>query len=130
MFKIDKETKQIYITRGDIMSIIFSAKDSEGTDYEFDVGDVIRFGVFPRKSYETPVLQKDIEVDEKTESVTIPLTAQDTTIGEIINKPVDYWYEIQLNPDTDPQTIIGYDDNGAKLFTLLPEGEKEGDNNE
>ena len=43
-------------------------------------------------------------------------------IGEVINKPTNYWYEIELNPNTQPQTIIGYDEDGEKLFVLYPEG--------
>ena len=62
---------------------------------------------------------------EATTSVDLSLDSTETTIGDIINKPVEYWYEIQLNPDTEPQTIIGYDENGAKIFKLYPEGVKE-----
>ena len=58
----------------------------------------------------------------EAESVTINLTKEDTKIAEIINKPVDYWYEIEMNPDTEPQTIIGYDEDGEKIFRLYPEG--------
>ena len=38
-----------------------------------------------------------------------------------MNKPVEYWYEIELNNE---HTVIGYDDNGAKIFMLFPEGSK------
>ena len=55
----------------------------------------------------------------------ISLNKEDTTIGDIINTPIDYWYEVQLNPETNPQTIIGYDENGAKIFRLYPEGVEE-----
>lgn len=41
----------------------------------------------------------------------------------MVNKPTDFWYEVELNPDTAPQTIIGYDkETGAKIFRLYPEG--------
>jgi len=43
-------------------------------------------------------------------------------IGDVINKPTDYWYEIEINPETKPQTIIGYDENGEKILKLYPEG--------
>ena len=125
MFKIDTTTKQINITRGDVGIIAVSAKNEEGQDYEFQVGDIIRLGVFPAKDYSKVILQKDVEVTEQTTSVDLVLNSEDTTIGEIINKPVNYWYEIQLNPDTEPQTIVGYDEEGAKLFTIYPEGVKE-----
>jgi hypothetical protein len=44
-------------------------------------------------------------------------------IGDVISKHKDYWYEVVLNDDTLPQTIIGYDEDGAKLFRLFPEGD-------
>ena len=125
MFKIDSATKQINITRGDIGTISISVKNKDGEDYTFQVGDVIRFGVFTAKKYTEIILQKDVEVLEATTSVDLELDSTDTTIGDIINKPTEYWYEIQLNPDTEPQTIIGYDEKGAKIFKLYPEGIKE-----
>ena len=50
------------------------------------------------------------------------MTGEDTKIGQVINKPIDYWYEIELNPEINPQTVIGYDNDGAKIFKLFPEG--------
>lgn len=125
MFKIDSNTKQINITRGDIGTLNISAKNEDGTDYTFETGDVLRLGVFVAKDYSKIVLEKDVEVIENTTNVELSLQSEDTTIGDIINKPVSYWYEIQLNPDTEPQTIIGHDEKGAKIFMLYPEGAKE-----
>lgn len=125
MFKIDTNTKQINITRGDIGTITIGAKNEDDTDYEFQVGDVIRLGVFVAKNYNNIVLEKDVVVNENTTNVDLDLESEDTTIGDIINKPVAYWYEIQLNPDSNPQTIIGHDEDGAKVFMLYPEGVKE-----
>lgn len=123
MFKIEKDFS-IHITRGDIATLGISADGDNGT-YEFQVGDIIRLGVFKKDDYSTIVLQKDITVNEKTTEVSLSLTSEDTKIGEIINEPIDYWYEIQLNPDTQAQTIIGYDKKGAKIFRLYPEGVEE-----
>ena len=78
--------------------------------------------VFTKKNCNDVVLQKIITVEEPCTAIDIVLTSEDTKIGDIINKPVDYWYEIELNPDTNPQTILAYDDDGAKIFTLYPEG--------
>lgn len=125
MFKIDETN--IKITRGDVGVISLLAEDVEGRDYLFVKGDIVRMKVFEKKNHENVVLTKIVEVEEPSTSVDILLTSEDTKIGEIINKPVDYWYEIELNPDTNPQTILAYDDDGAKLFTLYPEG---GDVNE
>ncbi len=111
----------INITRGDSAVLSVSATISD-TSYEFKPDDVIRLKVFARKDCADVVLQKDITVTEATSAVEIALTSEETTIGEVISKPTDYWYEVELNPETKPQTIIGYDDNGAKVFKLFPEG--------
>lgn len=121
MFKINSD-KSIYITRGDIAAILVNANNN-GEAYVFKVGDVVRLNVFKSKDCGCIELQKDVAVKEEGTSVEIFLEKNDTRIGEIINKPKDYWYEIELNPETDPQTIIGYDDiDGPKIFRLFPEG--------
>lgn len=111
----------IYVTRGDIASFFISADDN-GHPYKFQVDDIVRIKVFGKKDCETVVLQKDFSVTVETERVEIFLTEQDTKIDETISKPKDYWYEVELNPLTNPQTIIGYDEDGAKIFRLFPEG--------
>ena len=112
----------IYATRGDIVFFSVTAED-DGTPYEFKAGDVVRIKVYGKKDAESVVLQKDFPVTENTQSVEILLTKEDTKIGEVISKPNDYWYEVELNPLTNPQTIIGYDEDGAKIFRLFPEGD-------
>lgn len=121
MFKINDD-KSIYLTRGDIASIEVSARKKDNELYEFQEGDVVRMNVFEKKDCQCIVAQVSVEVTEVTNVVTLMLTKEDTKIGDIISKPKDYWYEIELNPDTYPQTIIGYDEEGAKLFRLFPEG--------
>ena len=121
MFAID-DNKTIYLTRGDIAVISLSSKTLDGNIYVFTVGDVIRFRVFEKNYHDRIVLTKEVVVQEDTDTIDISLTKDDTKIGDIINKPKDYWYEIEINPDTFPQTIIGYDSNGAKIFRLFPEG--------
>jgi hypothetical protein len=111
----------INITRGDAAIISVSASVGDSA-YEFKPGDIVRFNVFAKKDCADVVLTKDVEVTEAATTVEIVLNGEDTTIGEVISKPVEYWYEVELNPDTKPQTIIGYDDNGAKVFKLYPEG--------
>lgn len=122
MFIINKDDKSIYLTRGDIASIDARANISETEPYVFKKGDVVRFKVTEKKNCSNIILQKEVTVAEETESVLIVLTGSETKIGEVINKPVDYWYEMELNPDTVPQTFIGYDDDGPKIFRLFPEG--------
>ena len=121
MFTINDDLS-IYITRGDAASFSVMA-EINGAAYEFKPTDVVRISVFEKKNCEAVVLQKDFAVSETSDRVDISLTSADTKIGGIISKPTDYWYEVVLNPFTEPQTIIGYDDDGAKIFKLFPEGE-------
>ena len=120
MFKINDDLS-IYLTRGDAVSITLNAQD-DGANYTFRAGDLVRFKVFEKKACHCVELQKDIRVESDTEAVVIALTGDETKIGNEISKPVDYWYEVELNPETQPQTIIGYDEDGAKVFRLYPEG--------
>lgn len=121
MFKIN-EDKSIYLTRGDIASIEVSTTDIEGNPYTFGNGDVVRFKVFEKKDCECVMLQKDVVINGGTTVVDIFLTSEDTKIGEIIDKPKEYQYEVELNPDKASQTFIGHDEEGAKVFKLFPEG--------
>lgn len=121
MFVVNTD-KSIFVTRGDVGTIVFRARMADQEDYTFQVGDVVRLKVFKKKQHDAVVLQKDVVASEIVSEINIELTGSDTKLGEIINKPVDYWYEIELNPDTTPQTIIGYDEDGPKIFRLFPEG--------
>ena len=116
------DDNSIYLTRGDIASIQITALNSSGEEYLFKNGDIVRFSIFEKGRYDNLVLRRNVEVTTETKFVNINLSGNDTKIGELINKPKQYWYEVELNPDTAPQTIIGYDDNGPKILTLFPEG--------
>ena len=120
MFQIT-EDKTIHLTRGDAARINVTASH-QGTDYLFKAGDVIRFKVFKRRDCGCVEIQKIVVVEEDTVEVVVELSGEETKIGDVINKPANYWYEIELNPDTFPQTIVGYDDEGEKIFRLYPEG--------
>lgn len=123
MFRIDKNDKTIHLTRGDAMVIGVAMKDRDGNVRNFFSGDVVRFKVYEKKNAAKVVLQKELPpITEETDSVTIYLSNKDTKIGEEINKPKEYWYDIELNPDGDTQTIVGFDEDGAKVFMLYPEG--------
>lgn len=108
----------INLTRGDVATIPVSAVGEA-----FKLGDIIRIKVFEKKNCANVIFQKDFGVAEETENFELILTRNETKIGETINKPKTYWYEIELNPDTNPNTIVGYDEDGPKLFVLYPEGE-------
>ena len=122
MFTIESDGT-ISVTRGDVLYFGVSAKDRESEEkYIFQPGDIVRMSVCVKNECDSIVAQKDFIVTTPCEEVEIYLGKEDTKIGEIISKPTDYWYEIVLNPDTKPQTIIGYDEDGAKIFKLYPEG--------
>lgn len=121
MYRINDDLS-IYVTRGDIVLLSVSAEDKDGKPYTFVAGDVVRIKVFKKKKCTDVALEKDFPVTSVTQSVQIFLSKEDTKIGEVISKPVDYWYEVELNPLSEPQTIIGYDEDGAKVFKLFPEG--------
>jgi lysophospholipase L1-like esterase len=120
MFTINDDLS-IYATRGDTVFFTVTAEEN-GVPYYFEAGDVLRMKIFGKKDAESVVLEKCFPVTAKTDRFTILLTEEDTKIGDVISKPKDYWYEIELNPFTNPQTIIGYDEDGAKVFKLFPEG--------
>lgn len=112
MFKISGTN--ILITRGDKGTINFEIEN-----YIFKEGDIIDFKIYKEKQLTAkPILQKKIIIEKEAELVQINLSSEDTKLGVAVNKPVDYWYEIVLNNN---QTILGYDDRGAKKITLYPE---------
>ena len=120
MFVVNEDAS-IYCTRGDAGGFYVQAT-FKGEPYTFRAGDVVRLKVFGKKDCENVVLEKSVTVLEDTTQVEVALYSEDTKFGDVISKPVDYWYEVELNPDTKPQTIIGYDEEGAKIFKLFPEG--------
>lgn len=111
---VANEDLSVFCTRGDYCE--FPVK------HDFKAGDVVRFKATRKKDCATVVIQRDFVVETDTDSFMITLSGDDTKIGEVISKPVDYWYEIELNPDTHPETVIAYDEKGAKIFRLYPEG--------
>lgn len=121
MFIIN-EDNSIYVNRGDILFFSVSASDEDDTPHTFATGDVLRIKVYGKKDAENVVLCKDFPVMEAASEVEVYLGKEDTTIGDVISKPTDYWYEVELNPLSAPQTIIGYGEEGACLFRLFPEG--------
>lgn len=120
MFLVNDDLS-IYVTRGDMVFLRITAENN-GKPYTFEAGEVLRFKVYRKKDCEEVVLEKDFPVTATTQAVDIILEEADTKIGEVISKPVDYWYEVELNPEDNPITIIGYDGDGTKVFRLFPEG--------
>lgn len=120
--------KNIRITRGNMLPITVTADNEiDENDYVFQIGDVIRFQIFDSKDVNQIYLKKDFEVTEEGTEKTIIITAEEMKIGEIKNRAAEYWYEIELNPDTDKtMTIVGYELNeknkpNPAVITILPE---------
>jgi hypothetical protein len=122
MFQVDSDLT-IYLTRGDMIAFAVKAK-ADGEPYVFQPGDVVRFNVCEKKNVENVIFIKDFPVTEECEEVEIMLTCEETKFGAKISKPVDYWYWVVLNPlQPTAQSIIGYDEDGAKILKLFPEGD-------
>lgn len=118
--KIDGTT--IKINRGDKLEFSLSIQTDEGTQYTFQQGDKVVFSIYNKnKMNDKAVLLKEVEATPNTTSLTISCTSEETKIGDLINKQIEYWYEIELNNE---YTILGYDEEGAKKLILFPEGSK------
>ena len=128
MSEENKEKDELQVVRGTYHPLDITATNKDGSDYTFKVGDVVRIRVYEKKNLENTVLKKDVKITEETTTAQIILEKEDTLIGNPISKSVVYWYEIELNPDTKPQMIIGYEydeekkEDVPKIFRLLPKG--------
>lgn len=126
MFIIDEDGTTLKVTRGQSGTITFGALTPEGEPYTFQVGDVLRLNVTKVNKENSVVMSVDTIIEEATTEATISITSFDSKIGTVINKPTDYWYDIELNPDSAiAQMLLGYDDEGPKIFKLYPESIKE-----
>ena len=118
MLEIDGH--KISANRGDIGTFDFKVSPKEGNDYYFNAGDSLSFGIYNKKEMnKDPIFLKEFIVSEPTNIVTIIFENEDLSVGEVSNKPIDYWYEIKLNNQS---TLLGYDKSGPKIFTMYPEG--------
>lgn len=114
----EKET--IHINRGDKLLLEYSIQNDDESDYVFQEGDIVTFGIYKvRRMEQAPLLYKEFRAVAGETSVEISLTSEEMRIEEYINRPKEYWYEIQLNNE---QTTTGYDQTGEKILKLYPEG--------
>lgn len=120
MSKIEGTT--IKVNRGDALSLTLSVSYTDGTAYTFASGDTVVFSVYNKNQMSgNAVFMKTINVSTAGTTLPINLTGNDTKFGSLIDKPVEYWYEFELN---NQYTILGYDDSGPKKLMLYPEGSK------
>lgn len=123
MLIIDEKEKKINITYGDVGAFLVEAEDENGENYVFKIGDVVRLKVYrPYKPSEV-MIQKDVVVTEEGNTqVNISLDKEDTEFEKLLKIQKDFWYEIILNHHDNPNTIIGFDKEGPKIFTIYPKG--------
>lgn len=125
MFSVDGDGT-ISVTRGDVAVLRVGAVGGDGLPHEFKGGDVLRLQVFERNRPESVLVSKSVAVGEASAEVEFQLTPDDTSVVELASRPRELWYEVELNPDTAPQTIVGYDEAGPKVFRIYPEGGPDG----
>jgi len=136
MIAIDDDKTTLRITRGDntdtyhkiaVTYPVWDFSQQKEVLYEFQLNDKITFSAYEKNGYrKPPVFTKSFTLSqigytEPTEAVEIPLTATETKEFELLDKPKTYWYDIVLNDTT---TILGYDEDGAKLLIVYPEAEE------
>lgn len=137
MIRIGEDQETIYITRGDqptkefnglaFYYPIYNFATGKEEKYKFKLDDKITFTVVNKKGYTKEEIFKkeytirDLGYTEPTETVEIPITAEDTKEIPLTNKAKTYWFDIILNNTT---TILGYDDEGAKKIIIFPEVEE------
>lgn len=120
MQKIDGTT--IKLNRGDVLKLSISLVYDDGTNYTYKANDKLIFSIYNKgKLTDDAILTKEVIATGGEESLNINCTSEETKIGDPINKEKEYWYEIELNGE---HTVIGYDDEGAKLLMLYPEGSR------
>lgn len=112
MEKIDNIKKEIYLTRGDSMTLKFSAKNEEGEEYEMQEGDILKFAVKNSYDDENPLIvieSNDCYIDilpEHTENMDVK----------------KYVFDVQLNlANGNVKTIIGRTKTLKPTFTLWEE---------
>lgn len=117
--KINAE-KEIEINRGDRGTIKLVSSNGK-----FKVGDKLKFSVVDKKDYNNVLFQKEYTITEESNVAYLTLTSEDTKIGEITSKKMEYNYEIEYNGEL---TLVGYDSEKGKKFILYPEAANKGGN--
>lgn len=112
----DKDNDKVYTIDYTPTSVSISTLTQ--VKYIFQNGDYVDFVIYNKNGYTSePLKQVHVDITEPSDVVTIPFSDETTTVGDIANKPVTYWYDITLNTD---KTVVCYNENGAKEFISYP----------
>ena len=110
----------IHINRGNRLLFDYSI-DNNGSDYVFEEDDIVTFSVYRKLEMDDePVVNKNFAPEVGTTMVSIDIPNEEMRIGEPINQPEEYWYQIRLNEDV----VSGYNSSGPKKLILYPEGKR------
>lgn len=113
MFKFTNNT--FHVTRGDSGSITIAYKDGSV------LPGTICFRVYGKEELNSdPIINKEIEIGSGTTSYDLIIESGDTMqMDNPENEREEYWYELKIGPTN---TVLGYDETGAKIFYLYPTG--------
>ena len=110
----------IHINRGNRLLFDYTI-DNNGSDYVFEEDDIVTFSVYRKLEMDDePVVNKNFTPEVGTTMVSIDIPNEEMRIGEPINQPEEYWYQIRLNEDV----VSGYNSSGPKKLILYPEGKR------
>lgn len=106
------------INRGNTLRFDYSIMGGD-TPYVFEKDDTIVFSVYEAFGLEQdPVLTEEFKPIEGSTEITIEIPKDKMKFAPMSSMETDYWYEITLNEET----VLGFDENGAKIITIYPEG--------
>ena len=119
MLSIDTKTMLIEMTRGDTVSIVFSAVDSDGNTYSPSTGDKLKFAVAKKVGadplFEIETEKTALNSDDDFWTIVIPTDkTNDMKFG-------DYAYDVQLTNSGGVDTIIGKTDTISPTLRLWGE---------
>lgn len=124
MLKIKNKT--IHLNRGDSASIQIACNNSS-----FDIGQKLCMYVMEAGNCENILAQVETDILEESNTATLSITSEATkSLSEPFSHGAkEFWYELELQNGIERTTLIGFDENGPKLFILYPEAIVEGGNN-
>lgn len=114
MFKFTNNT--FHVTRGDKGSITIAYSDGSVLP-----ACTLMFRVYEQNGLDSdPIINIEQNLSGDTDSYVLDIDGSQTIKFENPSKDKDeYWYELKLGPDN---TVLGYDETGAKLFYVYPTG--------